>query len=58
MVSALLDFPPFSVHADGNAGPRWKKWLIRLERQLVALNITDEKRKHALLLHYAGPEVD
>lgn len=52
------DFPPFSFHADGNAGTRWKKCLNRLERLLVALNITDEKRKRALLLHYAGTEVD
>ena len=57
MVS-LPDFPPFNVHEDANAGPRWKKWLTRFERLLCGLNITADKRKTALLLHYAGPDVD
>ena len=35
-----------------------KKWLARLERILIAMNITVPKRKRALLLHYAGPEAD
>ena len=58
MAVSLPSFPPFDVHADGNAGPRWKKWLGRLERMLIGMNITVAKRKRALLLHYAGPEVD
>ena len=58
MAVSLPTFPSFDVHADGNAGPRWKKWLARLERMLIGINITVPKRKRALLLHYAGPEVD
>ena len=41
-----------------SAGPRWKNWLGRLERLFIGMNITIPKRKRALLLRYAGPEVD
>ena len=58
MAVSLPNFPSFDVHADGNAGPRWKKWLARLERLFIGMNITVPKRKRALLLHYAGPDVD
>ena len=51
-MASLPDFPPFNVHEDANAGPRWKKWLTRFERLLCGLNITADKRKTALLLHY------
>ena len=55
---SLPAFPPFDVHADGNTGLRWKKWLGRFERLLVAMNITDKKQQRAMLLHFAGPAVD
>ena len=55
---SLPNFPPFDVHVDGNVGPRWKKWLTRFERLLIATNITETKQQRALLLHYAGPDVD
>ena len=58
MAISLPNFPPFEVHVDGNAGPRWKKWLGRFERLTIAMGITDDKQKRALLLHYGGPEVD
>jgi len=35
-----------------------EKWLARLERLFTGMNITIPKRKRALLLHYAGPDVD
>ena len=57
-MTSLPDFPPFNVHEDSNGGPRWKKWLTRFERLLCGLNITADKRKTALLLHYPGPDVD
>ena len=56
-LAVLPPFPAFDVH-DSNAGPRWGKWLTRFERLLVGLNITDPTRKRALLLHYAGNDVD
>ena len=53
-MSILPVFQRFDVHADSNAGPRWKKWLPRFERLMVAMDISNEARKRALLLHYAG----
>lgn len=58
MLVSLSDFPFFDVHADSSAGPRWNKWLRRLERLFIGVNVTIPKRKRALLLHFAGPEVD
>ena len=58
MAVSLPNFPGFEVHSDGNTGPRWKKWVIRLERLLIAMNITDTELKKALMLHFAGSEVD
>jgi hypothetical protein len=54
----LPSFPPFDVEADkANAGPRWKKWIGRLENLLVGMNMNNDARKRALLLHYAGERV-
>ena len=58
MAVSLPTFPAFQVHLDGNADPRWKKWLARFENLTIGMGIEDEKRKRALLLHYSGPEVD
>ncbi len=38
-----------------NAGPLWDKWVKRFENYVVAINITTEARKRALLLHLVGP---
>ena len=45
MAVSLPNFAPFDVHADGNAGPRWKTWLARLERMFIGKSITIPKRK-------------
>ena len=51
----LPTFPCFEYETDkANAGPRWKKWLNRLKNLFVGVNITNEGRQRALLLHYAG----
>ena len=55
---SLPTFPPFDAHADGNTGQRWKKWLSRFERLLIAMNIEEKKQQRAMLLHFAGPAVD
>ena len=49
-------FPPFDARA-GNTGQRWKKWLGRFERLLIAMNIEEKKQQRAMLLHLAGPAV-
>ena len=43
---------------NGSAGPRWQKWLGRLQRLLTGMNITAPKSKRVLLLHYAGQAFD
>lgn len=54
----LTPFPPFDYEVDKlNAGPRWQKWLSRLENLFIGMNLKDDARKRALLLHYAGETV-
>ncbi|CAH3193357.1 unnamed protein product [Porites evermanni] len=56
MASALPNFDPFDIHADGAIAQRWRKWIKRLENLFVAVAITDKKIQRALLLYYAGEE--
>ena len=54
----ITPFPPFDYHIDkSNAGPRWQKWIAKLENLFIGLNLKDDKRKRALLLHYVGDAV-
>ena len=57
MAQGLPVFPNFSVREPA-VDTRWKKWCARLENLLVGLDIKDDKRKRALLLHYVGEEVN
>lgn len=57
MSYTLPIYDKFNVHSEGAVALRWEKWLRRLENLFVALNISDKRRKRALLLHYAGEEV-
>jgi hypothetical protein len=59
-MASLPDFPPFNVHEDSNAGPRWKKWLTRFERLLCGLNISQLTKEKQLCscTTLAGPDVD
>ena len=57
-MSTLPSLPPFSVHQNAQ-DIRWKKWISRLENLITAMGIKNDKpRKRALLLHYAGEEVN
>ena len=57
-MASLPPYPTFDYETDKtNAGPRWEKWLNRLDNLFVGLNITNDARKRALLLHYAGERV-
>ena len=52
----ILQFEPF-IMEDGeklNLGIRWKKYLTKFENFLVAMNITEDKRRVAMLLHFGG----
>ncbi|KAK3088256.1 hypothetical protein FSP39_016655 [Pinctada imbricata] len=58
----LPDFPTFDFESDkSNAGPKWDRWIGRLENLFVAIKINNEEgddaRKRALLLHYCGERV-
>ena len=35
----------------------WRKWMLRFENRIKAMNLTDPERKLALLLDYAGDDV-
>ena len=57
MAASLPNFPSFPVH-ENNAETRWRKWISRLENLFICLDIKDKKRQRALLLHYAGEDVN
>ena len=48
----LPSFDP--VSEPSSIAQRWKTWKRRFETYIVALNITDDKQKRALLLYQAG----
>ena len=55
----ILQFESF-IMEDGekvNLGVRWKKYLAKFENFLVVMNITEDKRKVAMLLHFEGDYV-
>ena len=53
-MASLPPYPTFDYETDKtNAGPRWEKWVNRLDNLFIGLNITNDARKRALLLHYA-----
>ena len=57
MAAALPSFPAFDISDDQNASIRWKKWIQRFENFIIALDVKDDTRKRAMLLHYAGEGV-
>ena len=49
---------PFDTETDPSSmGTRWTKWIQRFENFLVAMNIVNEGRKRASLLHMASERV-
>ena len=57
MATNLPHFTQFNASDQVSLGPNWERWLNRFENFLVALNITAEGQKKAMLLHYAGEDV-
>ena len=47
----------FQTVTNTSTAQRWKSWLERFDNLLVAIGITDNIRKRALLLHVAGERV-
>ena len=54
MATGLPPFPAFDVENQGNLAARWQRCFVRFENLMVALDVKDDKRKRALLLHYMG----
>ena len=55
--STLTDFEQFDLNSEPTSlGIQWKRWSSRLENLFVALNIKNEGRQKALLMHYGGKE--
>jgi hypothetical protein len=53
----VAPLPPFDPASDPSSlGQRWKTWKRRFETFLVAVNVTDDKQKRALLLYQAGQD--
>lgn len=58
MLRHVTSVQPFDTETDPSSlGSRWNKWIQRFENYLVAMNITADPRKKALLLHLAGERV-
>ena len=56
----ILQLEPF-IMEDGeklNFGVRWKKFLTKFENFVIAMSITKDKRKFAMLLHYVRDFID
>ena len=53
----LMTYPPFDLSDKASLGQRWQKYIDRFNNYLTAMSITDNNRKKALLLHFAGPDV-
>ena len=59
MAIANLTLPSFSVFTLDDyttISTPWKKYKRRFENLIIALNVTDDKQKKALLLNYIGEE--
>ena len=52
MATGLPPFPSFDAENQENLAARWQRWFARFENLMVALDVEDDKRKRALLLHY------
>ena len=56
LVQGLPSFDP-DTDLGASVGPRWKTWLADFVTFVIANDITDDKRKRALLLFQAGSRV-
>ena len=57
-MAALPESEKFNLNTEyASLGVQWKRWTSRLENLFLAIEITDERRQKALLLHYGGVEV-
>ena len=56
-MNGLPGLKTFDVKGDtSKLAQKWKRWLQSLEIYITAVNIRDNKRKKAILLHFLGEE--
>lgn len=53
----LPEFPPFEYNDRTDAGPKLEKWIEQLELLFTGMDINDNGRKWAVLLHYTGERI-
>ena len=53
-MAAIPTFPEFDTLDQSNLAIRWEKYLMRFNNLITAMDIKDDSRKRALLLHYIG----
>ena len=54
---ALPNFYPFLIHSnEQSSSVRWRKYIDKFENLVCALDVHDDVRKKALLLHYIEDE--
>ena len=59
MAEALPIFPRFDPSPEaGDVVIRWRKWTGRFRNLMTAINVTNDARQKALLLHYVGEETN
>ena len=59
MAEALPIFPRFDPSPEaGDVVIRWRKWTSRFKNLMTAINVTNDARQKALLLHYVGEETN
>ena len=54
VVPPIPFFDDFVGDEKTQTGPKWDKWIVRLENMMAANNITDDGQKRSVLLHYVG----
>ena len=47
----------FDIHDESNLAQRWKKWKQSFKFYLTASGADNDSQMRALLLHFAGPDV-
>ena len=56
--TTLPVFPEFDLRNQTNLATRWEKYMKRFNNLIAAMDVKEESRKRALLLHYSGEEVN
>ena len=56
--TTLPVFPEFDLRDQTNLATRWEKYMKRFNNLMAAMDVKEESRKRALLLHYSGEEVN